>query len=240
MTNQFIYGSNGNDVLYGDDGDDFLSGGFGNDMLNGGRGADILTGGLGADLYYVDNARDKVIEGTDPGQDTVVAMVSFLLPQYVEYLALDDRGGAISGTGNSMNNVLTGNASANTLSGGHGNDLLRGMGGADVLKGGAGADTFLFLESDAASSANADKIADFSLRDADVLNIRDVLTGYEDGSLQDWVHLTATRAGTVVSVDADGAANGAAFVAIATLSGVRLSALDDADHMAATGSLIAG
>ena len=240
MTNQIIYGSNGNDVLYGDDGDDFLSGGFGTDMLDGGRGADTMTGGMGADMYYVDNARDKVIEGSDTGQDTVVSLISFRLPQYVEYLVLDDHDGAISGTGNSMNNVLTGNASANILSGGDGNDLLRGMGGADVLKGGLGADTFVFLESDAASAAGADKIVDFSLRDADVIDVRDVLTGYEDGSLQDWVHLTATRAGTVVSVDADGAANGASFVAIATLSGVRLSDLGDADHMMAMGNLIAG
>ncbi|MFH0784535.1 MAG: calcium-binding protein, partial [Pseudomonadota bacterium] len=46
----------------------------------------------------------------------------------------------ISGTGNTLANVLTGNSGANTLIGGDGNDTLNGGAGSDTLDGGAGID----------------------------------------------------------------------------------------------------
>jgi Ca2+-binding RTX toxin-like protein len=206
-------------------------------------------------MYYVDNAHDKVIEGADPGQDTVHSTITYALTANVEYLALDNSGGAINGTGNALNNVITGNDSVNLLNGydgddllhgglgddallgGKGNDTLDGGAGADKMTGGAGADTFVFKSADAASAANADTITDFSAGDA--IDIRDVLAGYDGGSLDAFVHLTTNGRNTIMSVDADGGANGDNFVAIATLTGVNVSSLVDADTMAAHGSLIA-
>ena len=49
--------------------------------------------------------------------------------------------GAINGTGNTLNNVITGNGAANVLNGGNGNDTLNGGNGIDTLNGGLGNDT---------------------------------------------------------------------------------------------------
>ena len=48
--------------------------------------------------------------------------------------------GDISGTGNSLDNVITGNSGNNMLIGGDGNDTLDGGAGNDTLNGGAGHD----------------------------------------------------------------------------------------------------
>ncbi|TAL27675.1 MAG: type I secretion C-terminal target domain-containing protein, partial [Alphaproteobacteria bacterium] len=49
-----------------------------------------------------------------------------------------------------------------------------------------------------------------------------ILTGYDPltSAISDFVHLTEANGSTVLSVDADGALNGARFVALATLTGV--------------------
>ncbi|MBN3944533.1 MAG: calcium-binding protein [Nostoc sp. NMS9] len=76
--------------------------------------------------------------------------------------------GAINGTGNSLNNILTGNTGANILNGEDGNDSLIGDSGNDSLFGGAGDDLL--------SGGTG----------------RDVLTG---GTGRDSLYLTDTRTG---------------------------------------------
>ncbi len=133
-------------LLVGNDGANTLSGLAGNDILNGGKGADILLGGSGDDIYWVDNALDKVYETETPtasvdqgGIDTVYSTVTFTLGSYVENLILTGIG-AIGGTGNGEDNMITGNAMNNTLNGLGGNDELHGGGGNDILNGGEGSD----------------------------------------------------------------------------------------------------
>ena len=62
---------------------------------------------------------------------------------------------------------------------------------------------------------------DFSISDHDTLDIHDILQGYSGGSLDAWVHLTASGKNTIVSVDADGSADASSFIVIATLMGFR-------------------
>jgi len=126
--------------------------GFGNDIANkitgndaantldGGGGADTLIGGKGDDYYIVDNSKDVVTElSTGGAKDVVMSTANFTLGNYVENLALygnDD----LTGTGNSLGNVISGNSGDNVLDGKSGNDNLTGGSGEDFLIGGSGDD----------------------------------------------------------------------------------------------------
>ena len=122
--------------------DNILTGNRGANTLDGGGGADSLIGGLGNDMYVVDNAGDVVIENVNEGVDTVRSAMTYVLGTDVENLMLIGST-AVSGIGNSLNNMLTGNGVANTLTGLDGNDTLDGGGGNDTLVGGPGNDTYV-------------------------------------------------------------------------------------------------
>ena len=120
-----------------------ITGNSANNTLSGGTGADTLIGGLGNDTYTVDNTAEVVTELVGEGTDLVNSSVTYTLSGNVENLTLSGTS-AISGTGNTLDNVLTGNSGNNTLTGLDGNDTLNpGTAGTDVLVGGAGNDTYV-------------------------------------------------------------------------------------------------
>jgi Ca2+-binding RTX toxin-like protein len=160
--NDMITGLDGDDILIGDEGNDVLDGGAGNDLLDGGTGVDQMSGGAGDDFYTVDDAKDKVIEGLAQGIDTVETLVSYTLPANVENLLVITPT-AVTGVGNTLNNVITGNngndnlkglSGNDTISGGNGNDTIEGGPGTDKLNGGPGLDTISFVGSTAAVVAD--------------------------------------------------------------------------------------
>lgn len=114
-------------------GDSVLVGGGGNDQLTGGKGLTRLEGGTGDDVYFVNSARDTVIEQHGHGTDTVYAKVDYRLPDHVETLRL---GAAdLNVHGNALDNRMVGSAGADNISGGAGNDSIQGMDGNDTLRG---------------------------------------------------------------------------------------------------------
>ncbi|MEZ0167970.1 calcium-binding protein [Microvirga sp. TS319] len=133
-------------VLAGNSGFNKLSGGGGDDTLDGGSGSDTLIGGLGYDTYVVDRTSDVITELTDEGTDTVLSSVTLTLAANVENLTLTGTT-AISGTGNTLDNVLVGNASSNTLDGGAGIDTLIGGAGNDIYVVDNGGDVIVEAES---------------------------------------------------------------------------------------------
>ena len=113
-----------------------ITGGASDDTLDGGAGADRLVGGAGNDVYYIDDARDVIIENTGSTAGIDVARVtasSYTLGANVEQLRFIGTGD-FSGVGNSLNNTITG---------GDGNDTLNGGTGSDRLVGGLGDDTYV-------------------------------------------------------------------------------------------------
>jgi len=95
----------------------------------------VLTGGAGNDTYYVDNAKDAVIEVAYGGTDTVYSTTSWVATAGSEIETL-----AASGTAN-IN--LTGNGTAMQILGNAGINTLDDGGAADTLIGGAGNDTYM-------------------------------------------------------------------------------------------------
>jgi Ca2+-binding RTX toxin-like protein len=112
-----------------------------NNLIDGFAGADRMAGGQGNDGYWVDNARDEVVENLGEGYDTVNSYLrEYNLAANMENLTL--RGTAFQrGTGNGLANILTGNEVGSTLHGNGGDDVLRANGGTDTLYGDDGSDT---------------------------------------------------------------------------------------------------
>ncbi|HWI81867.1 calcium-binding protein [Ramlibacter sp.] len=206
-------------LVLGYAGDDHLYGLAGNDSLDGGLGNDFMAGGAGNDTYFVDSARDKVMERHGEGLDTVRSSVSYELGAQVENLVLVGPD-AIDGTGNALDNALTGNAAPNVLTGGRGNDTLDGGGGRDV---------FVFEQKSGAG--NVDLLVNFVAAD-DVIQLDGkVFRGLDAGSLaaaafqtgasatDPSVRIVYDPATGALTYDRDGSGDGAA-VQIATLVGL--------------------
>jgi Ca2+-binding RTX toxin-like protein len=118
--------------IVGTAGNDSLTGTAGADTLFGGLGIDTLVGGLGNDTYIVDTTTDIITESITGGTDTVLSTAtSYTLPGKVENVKLQGVGD-ISGTGNSLSNIVTGNSGNNTIDGSTGGDTLIGGAGNDV------------------------------------------------------------------------------------------------------------
>jgi Ca2+-binding RTX toxin-like protein len=138
----YLLGTGAIDAV-GNDLDNKIVGNDGANIIDGGAGNDTMIGGKGNDTYAVDSDDDEITELAAGGTDTVEAQLTFSLDGIaeVENLTMAEGAGAIDGTGNTLNNVITGNEDANKLDGGDGNDTLLGKGGDDELTGGAGIDT---------------------------------------------------------------------------------------------------
>ncbi|MEQ1955193.1 calcium-binding protein [Mesorhizobium sp. CN2-181] len=115
--------------------DDWVGTGFA-DKLNGKGGADRMAGAAGNDTYFVDNAKDVIVEAAGKGVDTVATNVNYVLTAgaEVETLRTTSNSG-LTGfdlTGNKFAQTIIGNAGSNVIKGGGGADTLQGLGGDDI------------------------------------------------------------------------------------------------------------
>ena len=113
--------------------------------------------------------------------------------------------------GNNGNDYLDGGSGNDTLNGGAGADVLYGGAGNDMLTGGAGttsasSDVFAWTLSDrgTAGSGPVDTITDFSnaavSAGGDVLDLRDLLVGENNGNLSSFLHFSYDSATNTTTI----------------------------------------
>ena len=215
----------------------------GDDMLVGGDGDDIIFG----DTVFTDDLATVHGLGIEAGSGWEVfarleAGESSIQPNWsradtMEYIrnnaealateSLDSNGdGRLGG-----NDTLIGGAGDDVLYGQEGDDTLLGNLGNDLLSGGSGADIFVLTK-----DGGVDSILDFDQSAGDILDIQDILQGYDPlaDNLSDFVQLTEQGGNTLVQVDTSG--TGTAFETVAVLDGVTGLNIDD---LSSGGNLIA-
>ncbi len=232
-----ISGNSNQNTLSGREGNDTLIGNDGNDILIGGLGADSMVGGRGNDLYRFDDIGDRIAEaGLSTDIDVVESGLTYTLPSTIENLTLFVTDSLdIDGTGNSLansivgsegNNILKGLAGNDTISGGEGDDTVMGGDGDDTLKTAAGVDTLVggngkdvFLINSVGLGDGGGALDFNALPGNDVFDISQVATGVTVANAGEFIRTSASEAGTLVEIDADG--GGDSFAPVLNLMVVR-------------------
>ncbi len=255
----FVRGNSGDDIIYGDEGDDRLQGGSGNDILIGGDGLDTADYSDATSAVSVNIQTGAVSDGHG-GSDTLIEIENIIGSDFNDLLVGNNTYDNTIWGGNGNDNiqgragddVLYGDAGADqlrgadgndTLYGGDGNDQLYGNNGDDILSGQdgldalwgyAGADTFVFEVANAYN--HSDNVKDFNLTDGDMLDLSDLLGGYDpiNDLITDFVQITDNGTHSYVSVDADGGADN--FQQVAQLSSI--TGLTDEQALESNGTLI--
>lgn len=215
-------------------GDDTLVGGEGNDIIFGDSvNTDSLATAHGIDLNP--GSGWEVFAQLEAGQSTTDPSWSradtiLYLRSHAEELAAESTGSGGS-TRSGGNDDITGGAGDDLIFGQEGDDVIYGGLGDDVIFGGSGADSFVFMD----SNEGVDTIKDFNSAEGDVLDISNILTGFDPlaDALTDYVNVTHSGADTLVQIDVSG--TGANFQTIAILEGVSV----DLDTLTTNGNLIA-
>ena len=215
----------GNDTLVGGDGQDLIFG----DAVN----TDSLATAYGIDLppgsgWEVFAQLESGASAAAPGwsrADTIE-----YIRAHAEELAAESTGSGNSTRGGG-DDVIYGGAGDDIIFGQEGDDVIYGGLGNDVLYGGSGADSFVFMD----ANEGVDTIKDFNVAEGDVLDISNILSGFDPltDALTNYVNVVHNGADTVVQVDVTG--TGANFQTIAVLEGVSV----DLDTLTTNGNLIA-
>jgi|GEM_PF-2089559 len=190
-----LIGSNHNDLLKSNNGVNEINGMDGDDIIYAYNGSDVLYGGDGND-YISSGGGDDTIYGGAGGDQMY---------------------------GSSGIDTIYGGGGADLVNGGDGDDILNGGDQMDTYHGGLGADTFILEGLSNYDLWNFEAISDFSTAQNDVLDISDLLIGYDSATddINDFVRMASNSYYSTVIIDADGAAQSThGEIRIARLYGV--------------------
>jgi Ca2+-binding RTX toxin-like protein len=207
---------------------------FGGGLITGFDISSVANSSKGTETFYLDN----IVAFVPGGEDTNQIRIGFEdLPgtgdaDYEDVLFDLDINPVTVGDTQGGNDYLDGGAGNDVLYGEGGNDILVIGDGRDTATGGAGADTFAVTMID----GQRDMIADFHLAEGDVINVTDVLEGYDplSDNIANFVRLVQVGSDTELQINADGA--GSDFVAAALIVG---GAGADLSTLLADGALVA-
>ncbi|WP_410020024.1 retention module-containing protein [Pseudomonas sp. 16FHM2] len=201
----------------------------GADRVDGGDGNDILFGdlvsfpGISGEGY---NAIQTYVAGKNgvavsavTGQD----VHKYITEHYTEFNTSGAKDGNDTLLGGSGDDILFGQGGSDFLDGGKGNDILLGgtgndtlIGGQgnDILIGGTGADTFIWKAGDTGN----DVIKDFKAAEGDRIDLRDLLKGETDGTIDNFLKLTTVDNVTTLQISSEGKLNAAGGLANADVT----------------------
>ncbi len=144
-------------------------------------------------------------------------------------------------TGGNVDDKMFGREGDDQLNGLDGNDILVGGGGDDIIVGGAGNDEIHGGEGADAYVINSlsdgvDTIVNYNDSESDVLDISDILTGYDinNDDIADFVNITTDGADAIVSVDPTGAGAYTDIAVLANISGNTVTVIVDQDNNSET------
>ncbi|MDE1461759.1 beta strand repeat-containing protein [Spartinivicinus poritis] len=131
---------------------------------------------------------------------------SYLVNSITGNTVIHQTGGEDTLTGTSAGDYMAGLGGNDILSGGGGDDLIIGGSGADTLTGGTGADTFDWNLNDQGTLASptTDTIMDFNIAENDVLHLQDLLVGETQGTLDQFLTVSASGGDTTIDVAHNG------------------------------------
>lgn len=110
--------------------------------------------------------------------------------------------------------MLDGGKGNDILLGGTGNDTLIGGPGNDILIGGSGADTFVWKAGDIGN----DVIKDFKASEGDRIDLKDLLKGETDSTIDNYLKITTVDGVSTLQVSTEGKLNTAGGLANADVT----------------------
>lgn len=261
-----IFGEGGDDILIGNAGRDVLYGGDGGDAFVFTDGAALDTFDVIADFDAAEGDIldiSAIVNGFIPGSSNILDWVKITESGGSSYLRVDSDGGrddfstvvaridgvtgmdttalfnsgtiAITGDQN-----LSGTIGVDVIYGLDGDDVITGGEGRDVLFGGTGADTFVF--EGGAALTEFDVVSDFSMTDGDVLDLTDIVTGFQGGisNIADYISFSEAGGNTFVRVDSDGGRDdfSTIFARLDGVTGLDVFDVFNGEHLAMTGDEI--
>ncbi|MEJ3663839.1 LapA family giant adhesin, partial [Pseudomonas fragi] len=201
----------------------------GADRVDGGDGNDILFGDL-VSFTGVTGEGYKAIQSYVAGKNGVAVSAvtgqdvhKYITEHYNEFNtsgAKDGNDTLLGGSGDDIlfgqggNDYLDGGKGNDILLGGTGNDTLIGGQGNDILIGGTGADTFVWRSGDVGN----DVIKDFKALEGDRIDLRDLLKGETDGTIDNFLKLTTVDNVTTLQISSEGKLNAAGGLANADVT----------------------
>ncbi|WP_458729885.1 retention module-containing protein [Pseudomonas brenneri] len=201
-------------------GADRVDGGDGNDILFGDLVTfkDVTGEGYNAIQTYV-AGKNGVAVSAVTGQD----VHKYITEHYNEFNTSGAKDGNDTLLGGSGDDILFGQGGNDYLDGGKGNDILLGGTGSDtliggqgndILIGGTGADTFVWRAGDTGN----DVIKDFKASEGDRIDLRDLLKGETDGTIDNFLKLTTVDNVTTLQISSEGKLNAAGGLANADVT----------------------
>ena len=192
-------------------GADTVSGGDGNDILFG----DLVSfSGINGEGYNALQAFVAQKTGVAVSAVTASNVHQYVTEHYVDFGASGAKDAGDTLLGGAGDDILFGQGGNDTLDGGKGNDILLGGTGNDILIGGSGADTFVWKSGDIGN----DVIKDFKASEGDRIDLRDLLKGETDSTIDNYLKITTVDGVSTLQVSSEGKLNAAGGLANADVT----------------------